>query len=65
MIAVAATAALSIGSLLVINDVDEPFAGAIRIDATEMANTATDLTEDFTAVYGPGRLPCDERGTRT
>ncbi|AXB42358.1 hypothetical protein [Amycolatopsis albispora] len=60
--AVVTTAALFIGSLLVINDVDEPFSGAIAVDSAAIHDTAADLADDYAAVYGPGQLPCDETG---
>ncbi|MFJ7155520.1 hypothetical protein ACIQUQ_11330 [Streptomyces sp. NPDC101118] len=57
-------AALFTGSLLLIEDIDRPFSGSIRITSEAMADTAGDITEDFAEDH-PGRpLPCDENGIR-
>ncbi|GLX19691.1 DUF4239 domain-containing protein [Streptomyces lavendulae] len=58
-------AGLFTGSLLLIEDIDRPFSGAIKITSEAMAATAEDIGEDY-SVDHPGRaLPCDEHGVRT
>ncbi|WUQ08603.1 hypothetical protein OG259_36555 [Streptomyces sp. NBC_00250] len=58
-------AGLFTGSLLLIEDIDKPFSGQIRITSDAMAVTAADIAEDF-ATDHPGRpLPCDATGLRT
>lgn len=58
-------AGLFTGALLLIEDIDRPFSGTIRITSAAMADTAQDITEDF-SVDHPGRaLPCDTHGIRT
>ncbi|MCB5163934.1 hypothetical protein LG634_03665 [Streptomyces bambusae] len=57
-------AGLFTGSLLLIEDIDKPFSGQIRITNSDMAATAADIAEDFTEDH-PGRsLPCDATGLR-
>lgn len=65
LIAVGVLTALLVSSILIIRDVDTPFSGPIRIGPTEMAATEADISEDFVADHGAGRLPCDERGERS
>ncbi|MGH3761627.1 hypothetical protein [Actinophytocola sp.] len=65
LLAMAVITALFVGSLLLIRDVDTPYSGPIRIDPSHMDYTEQDVSEDFTAEYGPNRLPCDEHGDRT
>ncbi|MEV0965389.1 MULTISPECIES: DUF4239 domain-containing protein [unclassified Streptomyces] len=58
-------AALFTGSLLLIEDIDQPYSGYIRITSKAMADTVDDIGEDFVTDH-PGRpLPCDARGTST
>lgn len=58
-------AGLFTGSLLLIEDIDKPFSGHIRITNEAIADTAADIADDFTTDH-PGRpLPCGETGTRT
>ncbi|MCX2183874.1 DUF4239 domain-containing protein [Streptomyces sp. SKN60] len=55
-------AGLFTGSLLLIEDIDKPFSGQIRITSEAMEETADDIGEDFAADH-PGRpLPCDPTG---
>ncbi|MEU9714017.1 hypothetical protein [Streptomyces sp. NPDC047976] len=57
-------AGLFTGSLLLIEDIDRPFSGAIKITSKAMAATAEDIGEDY-SVDHPGRaLPCDRHGAR-
>ncbi|GAB3439316.1 bestrophin-like domain [Actinophytocola sediminis] len=62
--AVAVLTALFVASMLLIRDVDTPFAGPISIGPTEMTFTEADISEDFAEEYGSDRLPCDEHGNR-
>ncbi|TLQ42187.1 bestrophin-like domain [Streptomyces marianii] len=58
-------AALFTGSLLIVEDIDRPFSGYIRITSEAMADTTGDISSDFAQDH-PGRpLPCDIRGART
>ncbi|MFF6774243.1 hypothetical protein ACFY8W_11830 [Streptomyces sp. NPDC012637] len=57
-------AGLFTGALLLIEDIDKPFSGQIRITSETMSETAADIAEDFRADH-PGRpLPCDPTGAR-
>ncbi|MFD5327980.1 hypothetical protein [Streptomyces sp. NPDC127092] len=57
-------AGLFTGALLLIEDIDKPFSGQIRITNEAMSETAADIAEDF-ATDHPGRpLPCDGTGAR-
>ncbi|MGW0391753.1 bestrophin-like domain [Streptomyces sp. NPDC003042] len=58
-------AALFTGSLLVIQDIDSPFSGRIRITNQDMREVAADLTEDYATDHPAGTLPCDAGGKRT
>ncbi|WP_406863724.1 hypothetical protein ABZO31_26145 [Streptomyces sp. HUAS MG47] len=57
-------AALLTGSLLLIQDLDRPFDGRIRISDQAMRDTAGDISEDFAADHPRATLPCDEGGRR-
>ncbi|WP_338674184.1 hypothetical protein V1460_14790 [Streptomyces sp. SCSIO 30461] len=58
-------AALFTGSLILIEDIDQPYSGFIRVTSKAMQDTADDIGEDFAKDH-PGRsLPCDARGNRT
>ncbi|MER7949362.1 hypothetical protein ABTY59_18420 [Streptomyces sp. NPDC096079] len=57
-------AGLFTGSLLLIEDIDSPFTGRIRITGEVMRQASEDITEDFTADHPTGTLPCDADGTR-
>ncbi|MET9516472.1 hypothetical protein [Streptomyces sp. NPDC002994] len=48
--------------LLVIRDVERPFSGVIQVTPAAMTAVEDDISEDFTEVYGEGRLPCDGQG---
>ncbi|GAA4933917.1 hypothetical protein ACFPM3_04855 [Streptomyces coeruleoprunus] len=54
--------ALLTSVLLVIRDVDRPFSGVIEVPTTAIDTVEEDITEDFVAAYGRGRLPCDDDG---
>ncbi|MFF5937139.1 hypothetical protein [Streptomyces sp. NPDC012508] len=58
-------AVLFTGSLLLIQDIDRPFDGQIRITGDAMRGTAEDVSEDFAEDHPGAVLPCDEGGTRT
>ncbi|MET9373701.1 hypothetical protein ACFYV5_01315 [Streptomyces sp. NPDC003035] len=58
-------AVLFTGSLLLIQDIDRPFTGQIRITGDAMRETARDISEDFTTDHPAATLPCDQGGTRT
>ena len=58
-------AALFTGSLLLIQDIDRPFDGRIRITGDAMRDTAEDISEDFAADHPGVTLPCDEGGSRS
>lgn len=58
-------AGLFTGSLLLIEDIDSPFSGAIKITSEAMAATAEDIAEDFSDDHPGHALPCDEHGVRT
>ncbi|MFD5248418.1 hypothetical protein ACFWIW_28020 [Amycolatopsis sp. NPDC058340] len=62
ILAVVLLSALFAASLVLVKDIDTPFGGLVRIEPTQMEKTENDITEDFTKTYGPGRLPCDDRG---
>ncbi|MFI8281420.1 hypothetical protein ACIGBH_42675 [Streptomyces sp. NPDC085929] len=53
---------LFLGALLIIQDAQYPFSGAIKLEPTAIDRVDHVLTEDFQARYGPGRLPCDSHG---
>ncbi|MFI8825610.1 hypothetical protein [Streptomyces sp. NPDC053431] len=57
-------AGLFTGSLLLIEDIDKPFSGQIRITNEAMAETAADIGDDYAADHPSGRLPCDAKGLR-
>ncbi|MEU3692876.1 hypothetical protein [Streptomyces narbonensis] len=58
-------AGLFTGSLLLIEDIDSPFSGRIRITGDVMQQAAADIAEDFTVDHPPSTLPCDAGGKRT
>ncbi|MEU6882348.1 hypothetical protein [Streptomyces sp. NPDC046712] len=58
-------AILFTGSLLLIQDIDRPFTGQIRITGDAMRETAQDISEDFATDHPRAALPCDDGGTRT
>ncbi|MEU6170151.1 hypothetical protein [Streptomyces tanashiensis] len=58
-------AGLFTGSLLLIEDIDSPFSGRIRITDEVMGGAADDIAEDFAADHPATTLPCDEGGNRT
>ncbi|MFD7325164.1 hypothetical protein ACFV9D_29405 [Streptomyces sp. NPDC059875] len=58
-------AVLFTGSLLLIQDIDRPFTGQIRISGDAMRGTAQDISEDFATDHPTAVLPCDQGGTRT
>jgi hypothetical protein len=64
-VAVVVLTALFLGSLVMINDVDSPYSGLIRIEPTAMIITEQDVAEEFAELYGADRLPCDEKGSRS
>lgn len=49
-------------SLLLIRDVDRPFAGVISVSSDAMRAAADDMAEDYADVHGADTLPCDETG---
>lgn len=49
-------------AVLIIRDLDSPFGGLLKVDATAMAETARQITDDFVGEYGAARLPCDTAG---
>jgi hypothetical protein len=57
-----AALAVLVVTLLVIRDVDRPFSGVVQIKPSAIAAVEDDVTEDFIATYGKGRLPCDDQG---
>ncbi len=63
-IAVLAIVALALtASLLVIRDLNSPYAGILSVDPTAMNETARQISEDFSESYGKDRrLPCDDSG---
>ncbi|WP_338498988.1 hypothetical protein [Streptomyces sp. SJL17-4] len=58
-------AALFTGSLLLIEDIDTPFSGQIKITNETMAQTAQDISEDHATGHPDGTLPCDADGNRS
>lgn len=61
-IAVLVPAVLFICALALVNELDRPFSGLVKIEPTAMSITADDITADFLEEYGGNRLPCNERG---
>ncbi|MER8040122.1 bestrophin-like domain [Streptomyces hydrogenans] len=57
-------AVLFTGSLLLIEDIDTPFSGQIKITSETMAQTAQDISEDYATDHPDGTLPCDAGGAR-
>ncbi|MFE5794232.1 hypothetical protein ACFQ8C_16850 [Streptomyces sp. NPDC056503] len=57
-------AVLFTGSLLLIEDIDTPFSGQIRITNESMRETAEDISEDFAVDHPTSTLPCDADGQR-
>lgn len=51
------------GTLYLVEQLEEPFTGIIRVEPTQMATTATNLTADYTATHAGETLPCDAKGT--
>jgi hypothetical protein len=49
-------------SLLIIKDLNAPFAGALRIEPTAMTESARQDANDFIQAYGKNALPCDKNG---
>lgn len=64
IITLAVLATLFTLSLLLIRDVDRPYDGVIAVDPAAMSFTEDDVTEDYVAAFGNGRLPCDEQGRK-
>ncbi len=58
-------AVLFTGSLLLIEDIDTPFSGQIKITSEPMAQTAEDISEDYATDHPDRTLPCDADGNRT
>ncbi|WP_418960563.1 hypothetical protein [Streptomyces tritici] len=55
-------AVLFTGSLLLIQDIDRPFDGVIRVTDSAMAETAADISDDFRRDHPGAGLPCDGEG---
>jgi hypothetical protein len=51
-------------SLFLINDVDRPYSGFVRVEPTEIETIEQEVTGEFAADFGLDRLPCDEHGNR-
>ncbi|MCX5129607.1 hypothetical protein OG898_30190 [Streptomyces sp. NBC_00193] len=49
-------------TLLIIRDVDRPFAGVIVVKPVQMTEAGKESVRDFLADYPADRLPCDEQG---
>ncbi|MFD4370734.1 hypothetical protein [Streptomyces sp. NPDC058486] len=58
-------AVLFTGSLLLIEDIDSPFSGRIRVTGDVMQEAAQDIAEDFATDHPASTLPCDANGRRT
>ncbi|MHC5904524.1 bestrophin-like domain [Streptomyces sp. S6] len=58
-------AVLFTGSLLLIEDIDNPFSGRITITGDAMRETAKDIAEDYAVDHPTGTLPCDADGRDT
>jgi hypothetical protein len=58
-------AALTAGTLFMINDLDEPFDGLNELEPTEMERISIGLEEDFATFAPDATLPCDEEGAAT
>ncbi len=50
------------GTLYMINDLDQPFAGLNRLEPTEMARIQASMESDFGGRYPSALLPCDADG---
>lgn len=48
--------------LTVMNDMDSPFSGLVRVVPTDITRVSGDLSEDFAEDFPGAPLPCDETG---
>jgi hypothetical protein len=51
-----------VSSLLIIRDLNSPYAGTLKVGPTAMGESARQDTQDFVAAHGKNRLPCDAEG---
>jgi hypothetical protein len=61
LVALAVVAALFIFAVLLLRNLDRPFASVLAQKPTDMRNTAQDIGEDYADAYG-NTLPCDAEG---
>ncbi|MEV4506125.1 hypothetical protein [Streptomyces klenkii] len=64
MAAVALVTALLTSALLLIHDIERPFAGAVAISPTVIKEVERQETRDYTSAYTTARLPCDAAGKK-
>jgi hypothetical protein len=50
------------GTLIMIGDLDRPFAGFNRIEPTAMTRSGLEMAQDFAIRYPSAALPCDDKG---
>ena len=58
-------AALLGGTLYIIETLEEPFSGPIRVQPSVIARVADDNLVNFMATYQGATLPCDDEGIPT
>ena len=55
-------ATLLVGTLFLVEQLEEPFTGIMRVKPTVIAGVAADNAEKFTLQYPGAELPCDVQG---
>ncbi|WP_052862865.1 bestrophin-like domain [Streptomyces niger] len=63
--AITVVTALLTTALVIIHDVERPFAGTVAIPATAMANVEHETTQEYRDAHGAADLPCDQHGNET
>ena len=51
------------GTLYLVEQLEEPFTGIVRVEPTQMATTARNLAAEFRLTHDDGDVPCDVKGS--
>lgn len=65
VIALTVVTALLTTALCIIQNVDSPFSGIVKVEPTAITEVEKQATRDFLAHHEAGELPCDDQGDRT
>lgn len=50
-------------TLFLVEELEEPYSGIVKIQPDAISRTAVSSAEDFAVAYPDAELPCDDRGT--